>query len=144
MKKSVFVFLLTLPLVALSGTSGDFPIEVIDGDDGSGQAFGSLTSARYSDNDIELIGCGIFNPPGARLGFCQARTANDDYRLCTTTDPVLMSTLSVLSSSSYINFRWDANGECTNIGISTQSSYLPENNDATKSVKKKKKKDKDD
>ena len=43
--------------------------------------------------------------------------------------PELVITMAATADFSFITFNWDENDECTRIGFSTQSFYLPELDD---------------
>ena len=54
---TVFAVLITLPLMARAGGSVQSEVEIVDSGGGTFTATGSLASARFSDNDVEVIGC---------------------------------------------------------------------------------------
>lgn len=92
-------------------------------------ATGDMYSARLSGDPDAFIGCGIRAAvPGVAFGFCQASLgpADEDLVQCFTDDPVMTAAIAALDDFSWISFRWDADGNCTSIGNSTQSFYLPE------------------
>ena len=116
--------------IAAAGSIVDLPVEVTLNVDGSGSAFGNMTSARFSDNDVEFIGCGtrIIDADGAGLfefGFCQAANAADDQAFCSTENPELVKALRSISDYAFVSFSFNDLGECTRIGLSTQSFYIP-------------------
>jgi hypothetical protein len=116
--------------IAAAGSIEDLPVEVVLNGDGSGSAFGNMTSARFSDNDVELIGCGtrIIDTGGGSLfefGFCQATNAAEDRAFCSTENPELVDALRSISDYSFVTFSFNDLGECTRIGLSTQSFYIP-------------------
>lgn len=96
-------------------------------------ATGDMATARFSKNENELIGCGVrktlFGTELGSFAFCQARvgpeSVDGDFILCTTTNPGLVDAIQSFSDYSYITFSWDENNECTRIGNSTQSGYIP-------------------
>lgn len=92
-------------------------------------AHGDQVSARYADNKEENIGCGIrtIQSGGAVMqwGFCQASNAKGEYVICQTQNEDLLQAIKAISAFSYIRFNWDRANECTQIGNSTQSLYLP-------------------
>ncbi len=91
-------------------------------------AAGDMYSVRISDNTGDFIGCGIrAYDNGFTTGFCQAGTGTNDgeFFTCFTDNPTLLEALKAISAFSFITFRWDADGNCTHIGNSTQSLYLP-------------------
>jgi len=92
-------------------------------------AVGDMYSARLSDNPNAFIGCGIRSPiPGYTYAFCQAQLAPGDDQVvqCFTEDAAFIATIGAMDDFSYILFRWDADGNCTYVGNSTQSFYLPD------------------
>jgi len=118
---------LVSPLV-FGGAAVDAPVEV---DADVGIAFGNMTSARFSDNDVERIGCGVrYNSDGVggvfAFGFCQAVDAAEVSLFCSTTNLELIEAIRSIADHSFITFGVDEDGECTRIGNSTQSIYLPD------------------
>ncbi|HEY0659887.1 MAG TPA: hypothetical protein VGD21_00975 [Lysobacter sp.] len=108
-------------------------VEVTTNADGSGNAFGNMVTARFADNDVEFIGCGIrFFDDGAggtfELGFCQAANSADEAGFCQTTRPDLLEAMKATGDYSFITFAWNPDGECRAIGFSTQSFYIPDKN----------------
>jgi hypothetical protein len=99
--------------------------------DGSGDASGALSSARFARNKVEYIGCGLrrFDEDvsgGFVFGFCQASTAAGVVGFCQTESPVLLETIGDQDDYSFVTFNWAADGTCLRIGNSTQSFYIPE------------------
>ncbi len=117
-------------VASLAGYVQDVPVEV----DMEGMfAHGNMKNARYSENEFEFIGCGTRTyaatdtSPAFQWGFCQASVAEGETAFCSTFDnPELLNQIKAAASYSYITFRWNENGECTYIGNSTQSFYLPQ------------------
>lgn len=92
-------------------------------------ATGDMYTARNSVNAFEFIGCGVrYNSAGLTSAFCQAGLGEADSQkiTCFTTNPALVEALRAISAFSFITFSWDADGNCTRIGVSTQSFYLPD------------------
>jgi hypothetical protein len=116
--------------VAMAGLVNDFPVAVTLNPDGSGTATGSMTTARFSKNNVEYIGCGLRrNDDGAGgvflFAFCQASTADEIVGFCETDNPALIASIGDQDDFSFIVFGWNAAGECRSIGNSTQSFYIP-------------------
>lgn len=44
---------------AMAGLLNEFPVAVTLNPDGSGSAAGSMSTARFSKNNVEYIGCGV-------------------------------------------------------------------------------------
>ena len=118
--------------VAVAGGVQPFPVEVTVNPDLSGAASGDMVTARFSNNDFEMIGCGIrtrigvLNGEVAESGFCQARDSEKESGFCFTTRSDLLDTIKATADFSFVSFSWDENGECSRIGFSTQSLYIPE------------------
>lgn len=113
---------------ASAGSTSEVPVTI---DTENSIAYGNMVSARFSDNPDEIIGCGVRHYAFAdgteySWGFCQARVEPGVVKLCSTTNPVLLDKMSNINDFSYISFGWDENDECTNVGFSTQSQYIPE------------------
>ena len=129
MRKTMTIAAMSLAsALAFAGAVTSISVEVELNDDGSGTASGAMVTARTSDNDFELIGCGtkeFKNFTG--FGFCQAADFEDNYIVCTTTKPHLLDAMKATGDYSYIRFDVDKKGECTRIDFSTQSFYLPSN-----------------
>jgi hypothetical protein len=95
------------------------------------RADGNMTSARFSSNEFERIGCGVrtldYNDGVSIIeyGFCFARTSEEESIMCTTESPNLIRAIRALNDYSYIVFRWGNDEECRYVGSSTQSIYIP-------------------
>lgn len=94
-------------------------------------AYGDMLSARYADNKAEYIGCGVRKYVTAAgvvaSGFCQARNEKEEQFTCQTQNIELLDVIEASAAYSFISFSWNAAGECTRIGFSNQSFYLPPN-----------------
>lgn len=118
---------------AFAGYVQPFPVDV---DLASQIASGDQVTARYSDNKIEHIGCGIRKiSDGAggvfSFGFCQAEDRDGEEAFCNTDDAALLDAISSSGDFGFITFSWDEKTEtCTRIGFSNQSFYLPKKLDS--------------
>lgn len=138
--KYLVLSLLLFSSMTLAGYLQPAPVEVTLNPDGSGSATGDMISARFSDNDVEFIGCGIraFDDGAGGVfyfGFCQAADSTDLHGFCSTQRSDLLDAVKSISDYSFITFSWNAAGECTLIGNSTQSFYIPELTDKNKKKK---------
>jgi len=93
-------------------------------------AYGSMTAARFSKNKDELIGCGtrtftFEDGTSYEWGFCQASLAEEENVMCSTEDANLIRQINSVTDNSYIVFQWNEEGQCTHVGHSTQSFYIP-------------------
>jgi hypothetical protein len=126
----------------MAGAASDVPV-VVDLVERSAQ--GAQTSARFADNEIELIGCGArvtsdgVNPV-FKFGFCQATDADGDNIVCSTFDPELVAAIGSISNYGFISFSWNENNECLSVRNSTQSFYIPDFKQAKSKKSKKSKK----
>jgi hypothetical protein len=122
--------LLFIGSIALGGYVQPAQVTVTVNQDLSGTASGDMVTARFAADAVTLIGCGSRTTKAAdgtifRTGFCQATDANGVQGACSTTDPGLLDAMRTTGDFSFIVFNWDVNGECTKIGFSTQSFYIP-------------------
>jgi len=98
-------------------------------------ALGDMLTARTSAGDTEFIGCGTRNFDDGtgnafRFGFCQASDADGDEITCFTQLDSLIDEMRASNDYAWVTFSWQNDGfggaECTRVGFSTQSFYLPE------------------
>ena len=90
---------------------------------------GGMAAARYSNNDIEEVGCRIRSTAGVGSQVqCQARDANDVLIYCTSEDPQILEAARSISSYSWISFTTDQRqyGECLTLNISNKSFHIPD------------------
>lgn len=130
MKQLISIGVLALgSSVAMAGLVTLTQVEVTLNPDGSGSALGSMSAARFSKNTVEYIGCGVrrFEDGALVFGFCQASTANAVLGFCSTENPFLAQSIGDQDDYSFVTFSWNDTGECTSIGNSTQSFYIPSN-----------------
>lgn len=115
---------------AMAGLVNEFPVTVTLNPDGSGSAAGNMATARFSKNIVEYIGCGIRRFDDGLggvfvFGFCQASTATEVLGFCESENPALLASIGDQDDYSFITFSWNSAGQCTGIGNSTQSFYIP-------------------
>jgi len=134
MKSRYLIITATLALfssIAVAGFTQPIPVEI---DFANKVVIGDMWTARTADNEFEFIGCGFrkFDDGEGNkfeFGFCQATDADENFILCLTENPNLLETLRAASDFSFITFSWTGDdpeaAECTRIGFSTQSFYLP-------------------
>ena len=133
MKQLISIGVLALgSSVAMAGLVQEFPVTVTLNPDTSGSASGSMGTARFSKNNVEVIGCGIRRFDDGvggvfTFGFCQAITATGVLGFCESENPALLASIGDQDDYSFIAFSWDASGACTGIGNSTQSFHIPSN-----------------
>ena len=131
MKQAIAVSALVLiSSAAMAGFVSDVAVTVTLNADGSGTSSGAMPTARFSKDKVQYIGCGIRRIGDGvggvvSFGFCQSSNANGDLGFCTSENPALLASIGDQDDFSFITFTWDAAGECTMIGNSTQSFYIP-------------------
>tara|TARA_R110000737_G_scaffold194613_1_gene215747 strand:- start:2869 stop:3288 length:420 start_codon:yes stop_codon:yes gene_type:complete len=130
--KTITFFLIIMALIFTSNTFAGLtqPAEVsVDMDNRTAQ--GDMNTARTSESEFTFIGCGIRRTVNGTdvltFGFCQASAgeSEDGAITCFTQNEALLESINSLSDYSFITFSWDENNDCTRIGNSTQSFYLP-------------------
>lgn len=128
-QKTIMVIALSLLApMALAGSVQPVPVEV---DLENNFAAGNMVTARFSNNDVEFIGCGVrYIDTGVgstfTFGFCQATDADGEALFCQTLDSPLIEAIKSISAFSFITFSANPEtGDCTRIGNSTQSFYIP-------------------
>jgi hypothetical protein len=96
-------------------------------------ALGDQVTARTASDDVTFIGCGIRvfdnGVNSFSFGFCQAGDSDENQITCFTENPTLLDAMKNNSTMGFISFSWQDDGgggaECTRVGFSTQSFYLP-------------------
>jgi hypothetical protein len=143
MKKTKLIMLAAITALyavqGMAGVANEAPVIV---DLELRTALGAQTTARFADNENELIGCGAtvrsdgVNPV-LKFGFCQATDAEGVSAACFTQDPELVDAINSIANYGFISFGWNENDECVSVRNSTQSFYIPDFKQA-KSKKSKK------
>lgn len=129
MMRRKIMFAASLALVSITAFAGyrqPVPVEV---DLDNQFALGDMLTAATDKSDLASIGCGTRSVPDGvggiyTFGFCQAQDATGVYCDCFTENADLIQAIRGISDYSFISFGWDVDGNCTRIGISTQSFYL--------------------
>jgi hypothetical protein len=147
LKKAIFSGLMLCSLNAFAGAFVNDLVRVqifLDPDNNFYYAAGGLIAARFSDNDVEAIGCGVwkFEDGANDFGFCQATDETGQRYSCATLNTEMMESIYALSENSFIKFyardwevgeqqpvtgSWD--GACTMVRTSTQSQYIFDSKD---------------
>lgn len=136
---TLIVISLFYSMTAVAGAFSSDPVLVVVNEDGNGFAQGGLHSARSSDNDVEMIGCGIKrdqsglaihqnpNKPffGHGRSFCQARDADGELIFCFIDDESVAESLNAMTDASWIQFFVDDFPVCARVDISNQSVNIP-------------------
>lgn len=131
LRKAIFAgSLVLLSAAAVAGLSQPAPVFV---ELALKVAGGDMLTAATDKAENVFIGCGTRNYDDGNgsiftFGFCQAEDAEGEIITCITENPDLVQAVRAISDFSYIEFRWEDDGNggssCTSIGISTQSFYI--------------------
>jgi hypothetical protein len=89
--------------------------------DGQRLANGDLGFVHNSSDRVQYIGCQL----GTGFGYCYAMNKAGINRTCFTFDPAMISTLRSLKSDSYLVFKWNDSGACTNVSVLNGSHAAP-------------------
>lgn len=134
MKKLLLIVITTIAMVSSAALAGLVQPARVSIDLDAKYAHGDMYTARTAMNEVEFIGCGTrhFDDGTGNeflFGFCQAGDAADNQITCFTQDESLLETMRAATAYAYITFSWKDEGtfgtECTRVGFSTQSFYLP-------------------
>lgn len=122
-----------LLLLTGAGYAGFTQPASVDVDLTNNFAGGDQLTARTSDDPDVFIGCGVrifdTNQQPFYWGFCQAEDSEGESIQCFTQSADLLEAMRSTSAYAYITFSWDSSTlECTRVGFSTQSFYLPDPN----------------
>jgi hypothetical protein len=109
----------------MAGATVDRPVTVQYFADNSGVAGGSLSTARFSENNIEYIGCNIQvtrQKGGIPIfALCQANTADRVVATCFTDNRDFIEAIGSIKEFSNISFQWSADGLCSSVIVNAQS-----------------------
>lgn len=84
-------------------------------------AYGTVSGARYSSDNVQYIGCYTRNN---NSGACFATDSSGNYKTCYTTDPSTVQMMLSTGPLSYISFTFDSNGNCNYLFIENASWAL--------------------
>jgi hypothetical protein len=120
-------FLASQAMAGFAG-SGQVNIDFI-----GSSAIGSKSAARFSDNDVERIGCAVTatgddDSTTGLSGRCAAVDANGDEANCFTTNLDMIDTIRGISDYDSITFAWNEDSECTQISNAKFSNTIPDLN----------------
>jgi len=106
---------------ALAGYTISTPVFI---DSPYGEAWGQLSTARYSSDSYQDIGCS-----NGTTGYiqCWARDANDNYVYCASSSLGQYGNVTAgsINEGSFVAFTWTpSTGDCTSISVSNGSRYL--------------------
>ena len=129
--KKLIAGLVSAILFTAAAQAGQGPtiadVEVADLGGGFTRVTGSLTGVRFTDDDVQQIGCRI---AADRLATpflaCFARDINANNHGCFSFDSALIEAAKSISPYSFVRFVFDETGECVFLGASTRSIHIPD------------------
>lgn len=140
---SMVAVMVLLSAAAFAGQNFSAPVQI---DFENRSASGDMRSARNSENPYEQIGCVVryFASGTPEVGvlkyaFCIAAVGElpEESIICVTGDEELVEAVNSVADYAFVTFGWNETNECTRLGFSVRSTYLPA------SIEEKKNKDKD-
>jgi hypothetical protein len=92
----------------------------------SGEAYGSIGTARNSADNVQYIGCSIEAGSNTDpIAACFAADATGTSILCTSSSPRIVGVVQAITSLSFIDFQWDSNFNCTFLYLINSSVSPP-------------------
>jgi hypothetical protein len=118
--------LLTNTVPTWAGWVYNNPVQITYRTDNTFDATGALTTARYSADSRQYIGCRVSAyANGSRSATCAAQTSTDVIASCSTSDPKLIEKIQKMTDSSYVYFKGNrTTAACSDIVISNYSTRL--------------------
>jgi hypothetical protein len=107
-----------------AGTKDPAPVNIVKNTDKTGLAQGSVGGARNSPDNVQAIGCDLSSSGDTPNLYCFAIDVAGTFANCVTNNVNLIDLAMGMTSDSYIGFRWNALGQCTQI-FTRNESLLP-------------------
>ena len=130
MKRLIAGFVMTLAFGAAAQAGQSLlPGGVIVTDLGGGETRveGNMAAVRFTEDDVQQIGCRVAAVPGGAASVvCAAVDIDEILYLCFSADPALVATAQSISPYSYINFQYNESAECTFLLVSVRSHHIPD------------------
>jgi len=115
-----------LGVAATSALAGQHQVPTVMIDTVQRWAFGGFGAARNSADIKQLIGCDTWTDPSGSSTTCYAQdAAGKNYVTCYTFDPSFREAIRSIKGDSFVQFHWDASGQCTAIEVDDSSAYEP-------------------
>jgi hypothetical protein len=109
--------------VAMAGLVSGFPVSITLLNGSRYQAVGSLTSARFSSDTVQNIGC-LADSNG--LAECWAQDSTGRYVACTSTSSNALRAAASVTPASNINFQFtNGSSTCAYVLVENRSDNLP-------------------
>ena len=125
-KPTIILGVLLASATAFAGLKSSAPVYI-----GTNMAAGSLGTARNGTDALQYMECFTMTTVGATATTtslaCYARDIAGKSVACYGTNPALVAQVRALKGDSFLQFSWDANGQCTQIWVNDSSGYAPKN-----------------
>ncbi len=130
MKKLIVGLLITMAFstAAQAGQSAaPLGVEVEDLGGGITRVQGVMSAVRFTDDDVQQIGCSVavFQGGVPRVQ-CIARDIDENLYICRSFDPALIEAAKAISPYSFILFDFDGSATCTTLLTATRSQHIPD------------------
>ena len=122
-----------LLLLSSHAFAGEFRIAPVTINEAHSWAEGNLIAARFSESDLERIGCAVGNGV-EHYAYCEAKDAEGLVAACLTDDPAMIETIASINTFSYVYFAWEGDiwigrpqpmPKCEHVTIATRSIHIP-------------------
>jgi hypothetical protein len=115
------LMLATTALPAHAGIKGPNPVVI---DTVGREASGAMGDARNGTDNVSYLTCLVTAYNGSNYMGCSARTPSASIH-CFSHDPSLVQAALAMTSDAYLDFTWDAQGNCTSLQVQVNSAYTP-------------------
>ena len=109
------------------GNQLDSVVVAVDQGDGTTVVEGNMTAVRFSEDDVQSIGCSVRNhPSGSPLVVCNANDVNSNNYFCFSFDSAIADALQSVSPYSWLQYQYDnVTNECIRLVVSVRSHHIP-------------------
>jgi hypothetical protein len=130
MRRTILIAGVALGLAAGTAKAGERAVVFPDGnvkiDLASRYAYGPVSSARNSSNNVEHIVASVFAyASGNRVAQLTFKDAANTFASCTTTVPAIVDTIASVQGDSDVYATWDSGGKCSIVMVHQDSAYGP-------------------
>jgi len=130
MKRLIAGFVMTIAFAAAAQAGQSLlPGGVIVTDLGEGLTGveGNMAAVRFTEDDVQQIGCRVAASPGVDASVvCAAVDIDENVYFCFSSDPAMVATAQSISPYSYISYAFDEFAQCTSLLISVRSHHIPD------------------
>ena len=109
------------------GNQLDSVVVAVDQGDGTTVVEGNMTAVRFSEDDVQSIGCSVRNhPSGSPLVVCNANDLDSNSYFCFSFDSAIADALQSVSPYSWLQYQYDnVTNERIRLVVSVRSHHIP-------------------